>query len=333
MVLRLGTACLLLALTVTPAIAHAQVHAQVSDADRATARSLAVEGQEALDRKDFPTALDRFQRADAIIHAPTLLLGVARAQVGLGQWIAAQESYNRILREGAPEGSPEPFFEALDAARKELDALAPRIPQVLITVQGAEAAEVTIDGEPVPRAAIGVKRPVDPGEHIIRATAEGRVPVKVEIEVAEGTTREVPLELSPIPRPASAARPRAPIMLPPPAEGTTASGDSRAIFGIAALGLGGLGLAVGGVAGVYAVMQHGDLLDACPDRRCDASLQGDIDSYHTLGTISTIGLAVGAASAGVGAYLLLTAPRSPQPAQIAIAPMIGLGHIGAMGRF
>jgi hypothetical protein len=321
---------LLFALIATPAVARAQI----SDADRATARSLAVEGQEALDRKDFPTALDRFHRADAIIHAPTLLLGVARAQVGMGQWIAAQESYNRILREGAPEGSPEPFFEALDAARKELDALAPRIPQVLITVQGADAAEVTIDGEPVPRAAIGVKRPVDPGTHIIRAKAEGRAPVMVEVEVAEGTTREVPLELWPIVRPSSAARPRAPVVtLPPPDAGATAPGDGRMMFGVAALGLGGLGLAVGGVAGVFAMLQHGDLTEACPDQQCDPSLQGDIDSYHTLGTVSTVAFAVGAASAGVGAYLLLSAPKSPARAQISISPVIGLGHVGAMGRF
>src|SRR3954447_24828622 len=83
-----------------------RAHADVPDADRATARELAEQGKEALDRRDFAVAEDRFRRADALIHAPTLLLGLARAEAGLGKFLAAQESYERILREGAAAGSP-----------------------------------------------------------------------------------------------------------------------------------------------------------------------------------------------------------------------------------
>ncbi|WP_437683203.1 hypothetical protein [Sorangium sp. So ce131] len=321
---RLGIASLLLALTCAPAAALAQV----SDADRATARSLAIEGQEALDRKDFSAALDRFGRADAIIHAPTLLLGVARAQVGMGRWIAAQESYNRILREGAPEGSPEPFFQAIDAAHKELDALAPRIPQVLITVRGSSAADVTIDGEPVPRAALGVKRPVDPGEHTIRVTAAGLAPAEVKLTLAEGASEAVVLELKPVAPPPPAAP-----LPPPPDRGPVAAGGGRTALAIAAFGLGGVGLATGAVSGVLAIKKHGDLSGRCPGGRCEPSLQGDVDSYHAMSTVSTIGFAVGAVATGAGALLLLTAPRSPRRAGITITPVIGLGCAGAEGRF
>ncbi|WP_437932135.1 hypothetical protein WMF37_23765 [Sorangium sp. So ce291] len=324
---RLGIASLLLALTCAPAAL-----AQVSDADRATARSLAVEGQESLDRKDFSGALDRFRRADAIIHAPTLLLGVARAQVGMGQWIAAQESYNRILREGAPERSPEPFFEAIAAAQRELDALAPRIPQVLISVRGTDTADVTIDGEPVPRAALGVRRPVDPGEHTFRASAAGFAPVEVKLTLAERASETVALELEPMAPPPSSAPP-APTA-PTPDRGLVApSGSSRTVLGIAALGLGGVGLAAGAVGGVLAIGKHSDLSERCPGGRCDASLQGDVDSYHAMGTLSTIGFVVGAVGVGAGAFLILTAPRSTQRAGIWITPMIGLGSAGAKGSF
>jgi hypothetical protein len=58
--------------------------AEPSDADRATARVLAHEGFDAQQRGDYSVAADRFLRADALVHAPTLLLGLARAQVGLG---------------------------------------------------------------------------------------------------------------------------------------------------------------------------------------------------------------------------------------------------------
>jgi hypothetical protein len=87
-----------LALVIVPRVAMAQI----SDADRATARVLAPQGQDALDRKDFTTAPDRFESARQIVPAPTLDLGLARAHVGL-------RHYNRILREGAPAGSPAAF--------------------------------------------------------------------------------------------------------------------------------------------------------------------------------------------------------------------------------
>ncbi|WP_437738028.1 hypothetical protein [Sorangium sp. So ce1335] len=317
---------MLLALTCAPAAL-----AQVSDADRATARSLAVEGQEALEQKDFTAALDRFSRADAIIHAPTLLLGVARAQVGLGRLIAAHESYSRILREGAPEGSPEPFFEAIAAAQRELDALAPRIPQVLLTVRGPDAVDVTIDGEPVPRAALGVRRPVDPGEHTVRATAAGFAAAEVKLTLAEGARETVTLELAPLAPPPGASPP--PITRAPDAGPVASGGGARTALGIAALGLGGVGLAAGAVGGVLAIGKHGDLSERCPGNRCDPSLQGEIDSYHAMGTLSTIGFVVGAVGVGAGAVLLLTAPRSQRRTGIWITPVIGLGSAGAKGSF
>src|SRR5579862_6290303 len=97
--------------------------AQGTDADRATARLLAEQGQQALDARDYTTAADRFARADALVHAPTLMLGLARAAVGLGRWIVALDLYNRILNEGAAPGSPAAFFDALNDAHRELDAL------------------------------------------------------------------------------------------------------------------------------------------------------------------------------------------------------------------
>src|SRR5277367_5346205 len=73
-----------------------------SDADRATARSLGQDGQSALENKDYATAEDRFRRADKMVHAPTLMLGLARSLSGEGKYVEAQEAYNRIVREGLP---------------------------------------------------------------------------------------------------------------------------------------------------------------------------------------------------------------------------------------
>lgn len=317
-------AALLFAALLPPSVARADV----SDADRATARALAVEGQAALDRKDHAVALDRFGRADALIHAPSLLIGVARAQVGLGHLVAAQEVYNRILREGVAAGAPEPFFVALEDAKRELEALAPRVPSVTIVVKGPAAPEVTLDDQPVPVAALGARRPVDPGTRVIRASAPGFAPGEVKLTIGEGTHETATVALQ---RSAAPAAPAVPAVLAAaPDEG---GGPSRATLGIVALGVGGAGLALGAVTGILAITKHADLEDQCGGDPCAPEHQGDVDSYHTLGTLSTIGFIAGGVGIGAGAFLILTAP-DPAPRQGAwIAPRIGLGYLGAEGRF
>src|ERR1700734_4174124 len=86
--------------------------ADVSGVDRATARALTLEGYEALDRKDFATAADRFRRADALFHVPTVALGLAHAEVGLGKLVSALATYSRTVREGVPPGAPPAFAKA-----------------------------------------------------------------------------------------------------------------------------------------------------------------------------------------------------------------------------
>src|SRR5262245_10712882 len=114
-------------LTVAVFFLPCRAEADPSDSDRATARALAAQAHRAVDDKDYATAEDLFARADALVHAPTLLLGLARARAELGKLVAAQETYNQILREGVLPTAPKSFFEALALARKEAAELAPRI--------------------------------------------------------------------------------------------------------------------------------------------------------------------------------------------------------------
>lgn len=323
-------AALVSAALVVPSAARAQV----SDADRATARALAVEGQHAYDKQDYATAAERFARADALVHAPTLLLALARAEVGLGKLVSAQEAYNRILREGVAPGSPPVFTKALEDARKEVDRLAPRVPSITIVVKGSKAAAVTIDGARVPAAALGVKRPVDPGKHKVRATAEGMAPAEVELTIGEGKHETTTLVLEP-PKAATVAPPSvAPPIAPPPAPAADkAPGSGRRIAGFALLGVGGAGLVMGAVTGGLAVKQHGDLATACGGGKCPESAYGKLDSYHLLGTLSTVGLVVGAASAGAGAILVLTAPKASPKNAAFVTPVIGPAYLGVEGSF
>jgi hypothetical protein len=303
--------------------------ADPSAADRATARTLAQEGQQSLDARKFSTAADKFTRADALVHAPTLLLGLARAQLGMNKLVEAQESYNRIIREGVTAGSPRSWTKALEDATKEVEAITPRLPWVTITVLGPTNPEVVIDSTPVPSAALGVKRPVNPGSHTVKASAEGFLPAEKTITFAEGQSASVSLELEQAPADA------APVAVAPAAEASPpSSGKGKKTAGFVALGIGGAGLVVGGVTGVLAMSKHNKLAKECPDGFCDPETHGaELDSYHLIGTISTVGFIVGGVGIATGTILLLTSPKD-QPATAATwSPFIGVGSAGVRGSF
>lgn len=316
-----------------------------SAADKATARQLGLEGDDALSKKDFKTAEDKCKRADALYHAPTLTLCLARAQAGNGHLVGAQESYNRILHDGAPAGSPPAFVKAVEDARKEVDEVSARIAQVVVTVSGADNPTVTLDDQPFPNAALGVKRPVDPGDHVVKATAQGYKPGEAHFNVVEAGDASAIIELEKDPNavvagptPGGPQQGNGPGPIEPPPEGSS-GGSTQKTLGWAALGVGAAGVVVGGIFGVLAIGAHGDLADACQNGTCPANKDSDISSYHTKGLVSTIGFIVGGVGLAGGAVLLLTAPKGHAEARVGqgtgtfVSPYLGPGSAGVVGKF
>ncbi len=305
--------------------------AEPTAADRATARTLAQEGQQALEGKNYAIAIDKFSRADSLVHAPTLLLGLARAQVGLGRLVEAQESYNRIIRDGVAAGSPHSWTKALEDATKEVAALPQRLPWVTITVLGPTNPEVVIDSTPVPIASLGVKRPVNPGNHTIKVSAEGYLPTEKAITLSEGQSLTVNLELEQAPSDSSQVAKKSTGSID--TRTSTSSPETRRILAFGALGLGGAGLIVGGVTGALALRKHNQLTAACTDGACDPSQASAIDSYHTYGNISTVSFIVGAVGAVGGAVLLFTQPKESSSATARVSAFVGVGSAGVKGTF
>ncbi len=347
---RVSLIVLLFATAGTPTFARADV----PDGDKATARQLTIDGYEALKKNDYAGAADRFKRADSLYHAPTITLGMARAQAGLGKLVSAQELYSRVVHEPLPPNASAGVTKAVEDAKRELEALSPRVPSVVINVKGTDAPRVTLDGIDVPSAALGVKRPVDAGKHIIKATATGFAPGEATVILLEGKSESITIDLKPgqdtsavavvppgTPPPAtppdSTTQPLAtPMPAGPTPDHVDAKGSTRKTLGFAALGVGAAGLIVGGITGGLALGKHSAILKSCPEGHCPpaqkASLQPEIDSYATMGTVSTIGFIAGGALAATGVVLMLTAPRA-KVAAAAVTPIVGLGFLGAKGSF
>jgi PEGA domain len=323
----------------TPAVAHAQ---QPSSADRATARTLAQEGYEALRDRDYTTALDRFNRANQLVRAPTLLRDLARAQVGLGRLVDAHETYSTILREGVSEEAPQPWIKAVEDAKTELAALSPRLPWVIITVSGPAHPRVTIDGAPVPESALGVKRPADPGRHEIRALAPGYYTAKKTVLLKEGETLNIAFELEDAPPDAA---PKSEEEAGKVSVATVKDPAWRKPLTVGAFILGGAGIAVGSTFGIMAMTKHNQLSKDCEDRSCGPEDKDNFDRYHTYGTVSTIGFVAGGVATAAGVVLVLVRPQilvkqEPLPKdgaarskQFSWSPFIGVGSAGVEGTF
>lgn len=316
-----------------------------SSNDIAQARQLGMQAQQAYDAGNYAESEKLWSAATRLYAAaPTLTLGLARAQAKAGHVVGAQESYNKIIREwdGKATGSAA-FKDALEAAKTEIAAVSARIAYVVINVEGAPSPQVTIDGQPVNSAALGLKRPVDPGQHVVKATADGYKPAEQQFTVPEAGNAEARLKLEKA-EGAVAATPVAPTE---PAKEQPAvqakTGGSNKTLAIVAFGVGGAGILVGAITGLVAVGKHGDLADSCPDGKCTSDKQSDIDSYKTMGTISTIGFIVGGVGVAAGAVLWFTAPKETaarasrfatiETKHVTMTPYVGVGSAGMTGRF
>ena len=200
---------------------------------------------------------------------------------------------------------------------------------------GGEVAGVAVllDADPVNGATLGVRRVVDPGPHVVRASAAGYKSAEVHVTVPEGGTVEAPLVLereAVVPARADAVAPAVLAQGAPIPQSATASPLPWVAFGIGAAGLG-----VGVVGGVLALGKHSDLATACPGGTCGPAQQGELDSYHSLGLVSTVGFVVAGVGAAAGVTLLLVRPRADVAATtgVRVVPVLGPGSLGAVGTF
>jgi len=255
--------------------------------------------------------------------------------------VSAQELYSRVVHEPVPANASAAFTNAVEEAQRELAALAPRVPGVVIKIVGPEGTKVTLDETEVPSAAFGVKRPADPGKHVIRALAPGHSPAEKTVTLVEGGTETVTLELKPGP-----GGPPVPVAPPPltapvatvaplaPAAPPAPPGPLRNI-GFAAIGVGGAGLLVGAIAGGIALSKHGDLASQCPGGHCpqskEGTLQSEVSSYTAAGTASTVGFVAGGVLAVTGVILVAAAPKPAQRAGVGL--VVGPGYAGVAGKF
>ena len=302
-----GLAIALAIAIVSPSVARAQAtgNTQPTDSDIAIARQLTVTGIEALDRRDYATAEANLARATQLYWAPTIGLHLARARVGLGKLVGAQAAYNRVAIATLPPDASAAFRDAVTDARRELQALTPRVPTLVIRIKGPAAAEVMLDDVLLPPASIGLPRPTDPGEHVIRARAPGFANGEATITLAEGARQGITLELSPgesVPFADSS----------PSSSGWT----TQRTLAIVAAGAGVAGFVVAGIYSAQAISSNNSSTAYClpgNPNLCYAQGVQDRNDAKSSATVATGAVIAGGVLAAGGVALWFTAPSANGP--------------------
>jgi hypothetical protein len=312
-------------------LAQAAAGQEVDDATRASARQLGYAGVEAFQAHNYASASEKLERAFRVLQVPSLGLWSARALAKIGKLVEAQERYLRVGRLPVGGGDADVQRKAQVDAAAELELLAPRVPNVLIELQGASPSDValTIDGVAVASDLVGEPRPVNPGTHTLVAT-RGDERSEAAVTLAESERKPVVLHFAGGAAKPVASRPAAApaIGSPTPASATEerAGGPQRTAAWLS-IGVGAAGLVVGGVTGVLAIGKGHDLSSnpRCQNNACGPSQQDKVESYNSMRTISTIGFIAGGVATATGVVLLLTTRSGPAAPSAAL----WLGPTGA----
>lgn len=207
-------------------------------------------------------------------------------------------------------------------ADKHAKALAPKLTKMLVNVdfEGVPGLTVMRNGVDV-SAQVGIETPVDPGEYVIVAAAEGYKSFSAEVS-AQGEGMTVTVAIPPLEKLPAAEEEE--IVTPPVvgekhdddlAVATPApSGGGRKRLGLIVGGVGVASALTGGVFGILAIGKWSSAQDICGgdttcDTDADTAAANDLKSTASLyGNLSTVLVGVGAAAIVTGVVLYLTAP-------------------------
>jgi hypothetical protein len=278
----------LIASFAAPARADEAARPRTDESGRALARTIAEQGDAQFYAGRCDNAISLWRKADAVFHAPTIVLRVARCQALLGQVVAAAVSLRALVSESREADAAPAFASAREAAERELPRVRARIASLRVDVRTSRAdlpITVEIDGTPVDAASAPAQ--VDPGTHRVRVSAGDATWTKqVSLGDGESKTIEVPLVVDALP-----SVPRA---------------QRDAGLGVFATGAAGLATGIGFSVAALSLGRSLDAICGAGRTHCPLSAQGDIDRARTY-SIAADGVLVGGAVFVVAGAFLITA--------------------------
>jgi len=266
-----------------PAFADAQ--------DAATAQALFEEGRSLMQQQQYERACPKFAESQRLGPASGTLLNLGECYAKLGKSASAWAAFKEAIpaAHSAGQADREQF------AHERVAEIEGKLVRLAIKVAPPPAAQLVVkrDGVTLGEAAWGTPVPVDPGPHVVEATAPGKRPWKTTVEIKSDPSTEVVVPVLDAAPPPESAKPFL----------------TQRTIGIGVAGLGVVAATVGAVFGLNAISTNDSAKKHCRDGNlCDATGLQQLDSAKGQATASTIFFLLGAAAIGGGAILFFTAP-------------------------
>lgn len=252
-----------------------------------------------MDARDYAAACPMLEQSHALDPSSGTLLNLGDCYEQLGRTASAWRAF-RDARDLSMETNR---HDRAQIAEIRMTRLAKMLHFVKVIPPRRQIDDLVIrlDDEPLPASSWAIAVPVDPGAHVLTASAPGhreyRVPI-AEGPPGETTTLEIP-QLEPLPSPAQ-----------PLETGSDANAlDSQGVAAIACGAVGVLGLVGGTVFGLRSMSKRDAADDYCTGRVCSSQRGVDLkNEAHAAGTLSTVSFIVGGVGLGAAAVLWFVRP-------------------------
>ncbi len=305
----------------------AALGARAAGADDAGAQAQVLfdEGKKLMDAEDFAAACPKLAESQRLDPGNGTLARLATCHEKQGRSATAWSEFTELVTSAqrAGQADRERF------ARQRIAVLEPHLSRLTIIVPADVATTAGLvvqrDAIAVGAAAWGIGVPVDPGDHVIEASAPGKQPWSTHLTIgAAGDTKQVTveplatLETAPVAGEATAPA-AAPGLEPRPSSGPRSS--TQRTWGLVVGAAGVAGLAVGSYFGVQALSRSSDARDQCPSAACPtpAAVQQNNDA-KTAARIADVSFGIGIGGLVAGSLLYFLAPSSQS---VRIAPSVG----------
>jgi hypothetical protein len=320
---------LLGALAIVPRIASAQ---SASDQDKALAATLFDDGRVLLAAGKVPEACRKLEESRRLDPLPGTVLNLAACHEREGLMASAMAEF----REARAMAAREQRNDRVAFADDHLKAIMPKLSMVVIVVPPeADLPALTVlrDGIAIGRAVWGTRIPVDPGSHVIEASAPGKQLRHVEVKVGPDADvqtvtiaklDDAPAAAAPVPPTAVlAAAPAGPAPESPPTEHGGLS--TRRQWAVVSTGAGVLGIGAGTIFGVVAISKHNAPGATCTTSPCSAQSTGLNNDAKLTADVSTVSFIAGGVGLALGAFLWFG------DSSVSVSP--GVGSLEVTGRF
>ncbi len=214
-----------------------------------------------------------------------------------------------------------------EVALQKMEQLRRQVPHLAITARDPDVT-LKVDGDRVDRDAWGFYA-VDPGEHVVEATAPAKQPWKLRLTVEGARSGGEGTETTLVVPPLQAAAGETRVVTV-----TKETTNPRRTLGLVIGSVGIVGLGAGLVTGIALLNDKSIADDRCRPVCGDPSARDAVATGKTLIPINVIAWGVGIAGVAAGAFLLLTS-HSTRKTTASVAPLLGpdFGGASVTGRF